>query len=505
MPQNTNCLPQYIQQRSKIRISLLPITQETGAATSPLMQSGLFKIPRKGFCETFLTAFFAYNGTVGDLSLNLPSIGEFIHNLVMSTRIPVTCLSLSLCYLRRLKVRHPSLSGVYGSHHRLILAAIMVASKYLYDDTYDNRTWAEVSNAFTLHQVNVMEIEFLSFLDYNLYVSATEWANLVDELDLKVAIFLQQQVSAAPHERSIQRPVGEKFAVGGLVSNDNDTLGGVSAREPTIRFGNSAQKPDWGCHVKAHYRGYDPTMDSSTHRHRTTYDLPPGLYPNRDDNAPYHLKNEGGHQFMNYSRCSITSEVYTHGGLANNFNPSLESPSKLVIPQKIDIFPTPSRTPLTHQTHTDTFDPLSEGPIILKGDQLLLPTASINTQTRVAAGGGCFAETFYPECPAISPSKNTPTPQALPSVETEFGIHHIRNIVTALSLDLRDLDGEELFTGEALLEQNKSKELHIVDMCGNSVPALIQAAFADRTGHIVGIPATLENSKRHLWGCGWGL
>lgn len=42
------------------------------------------------------------------------------------------------------------------------------------DNTYTNKTWAEVSG-ISVHEIHVMEVEFLSHMKYNLYVSKEEW------------------------------------------------------------------------------------------------------------------------------------------------------------------------------------------------------------------------------------------------------------------------------------------------------------------------------------------
>lgn len=64
---------------------------------------------------------------------------------------------------------------------RMFLAAIVVASKFLQDRTYSNRTWSKISGLST-REIEELERLFLRTIRYNLVVSETEWAQWVKEL-----------------------------------------------------------------------------------------------------------------------------------------------------------------------------------------------------------------------------------------------------------------------------------------------------------------------------------
>lgn len=99
------------------------------------------------------------------------------------TRINTCTLTAAFLYLDRLKQLHPRCKGSPGSGHRLMLAAIVLAAKYMYDDTFDNTAWATVSSGlFELEQVNHMEREMLSFLDFKLFIKTQEWYQFTDRL-----------------------------------------------------------------------------------------------------------------------------------------------------------------------------------------------------------------------------------------------------------------------------------------------------------------------------------
>lgn len=103
----------------------------------------------------------------------------------------------------RLKQKHPACKGTHSSPHRLLLAAIIIAYKYLYDNCYHNRSWAQVSQGlFKLEEVNKMEVELLFFLGFQLYVSKQHWTEFVEFMDGKLLRSLSQ-TSQQPHLRRV--------------------------------------------------------------------------------------------------------------------------------------------------------------------------------------------------------------------------------------------------------------------------------------------------------------
>ncbi|ORZ32723.1 hypothetical protein BCR44DRAFT_1380315, partial [Catenaria anguillulae PL171] len=91
----------------------------------------------------------------------------FIHNAVHRTRTPLNAMVAAVYLVRRLRDRNPNCAGTSITPHRVMLAAIMLACKLLYDDTYSNRTWVHVSQGiFSLEEINRMEWEFLSYIKF---------------------------------------------------------------------------------------------------------------------------------------------------------------------------------------------------------------------------------------------------------------------------------------------------------------------------------------------------
>ncbi|KAI1789165.1 cyclin-domain-containing protein [Ganoderma leucocontextum] len=103
-----------------------------------------------------------------------PAFVRFMQKVLETTQVSHSVIVLSLHYICRLKARNPFTSGQAGSEYRVAIAALMLANKFVDDNTYTNKTWSEVSG-IELGQVNRMEREFLLGLDFDLYVNKSTY------------------------------------------------------------------------------------------------------------------------------------------------------------------------------------------------------------------------------------------------------------------------------------------------------------------------------------------
>lgn len=115
---------------------------------------------------------FANTGMAG-AATSCPPLAHFIAYAIHRTRLPEVVVFTALFLLARLKERFPAARGSSG--HRLFISAFMIASKVVCDDTYSNKSWCIVGqNLYTLKEVNQMEREMCSYLEWILHVEATE-------------------------------------------------------------------------------------------------------------------------------------------------------------------------------------------------------------------------------------------------------------------------------------------------------------------------------------------
>ncbi|KAH3939396.1 hypothetical protein HBH53_235390 [Parastagonospora nodorum] len=105
-----------------------------------------------------------------------PTIGfkKWVATILTTTQVAQNVILLALLFIYRLKLTNPTVKGKPGSEYRLLTVALMLGNKFLDDNTYTNKTWAEVSG-ISVQEVHIMEVEFLSNMRYSLFTSKERW------------------------------------------------------------------------------------------------------------------------------------------------------------------------------------------------------------------------------------------------------------------------------------------------------------------------------------------
>ncbi|KAK4131509.1 hypothetical protein BT67DRAFT_387581 [Trichocladium antarcticum] len=137
---------------------------------------------------------------------------KWILTVLTTTQVTQNVAVLALLYIYRLKMANPTVKGRPGSEYRLLTVALMLANKFLDDNTYTNKTWADVSG-ISVAEIHVMEVEFLSNMRYSLLVSVDQWEEWLDRLTgfwsyLELA---QQALSPSPSPLLIPSPTHRNF------------------------------------------------------------------------------------------------------------------------------------------------------------------------------------------------------------------------------------------------------------------------------------------------------
>ncbi|KAH6883886.1 hypothetical protein B0T10DRAFT_410673 [Thelonectria olida] len=110
----------------------------------------------------------------------LMPLEDFVVVLIRASKLRVITLMGALLYLIRLKSKlRPGAKGGYTTNHRIFLASIILATKYLDDNALLNYHWAFIcstaakgqSVSFSLGEINLMEMQLLDFLGWELCIT----------------------------------------------------------------------------------------------------------------------------------------------------------------------------------------------------------------------------------------------------------------------------------------------------------------------------------------------
>ncbi|KAH8695384.1 putative cyclin-like protein [Talaromyces proteolyticus] len=100
-----------------------------------------------------------------------PPFRKYVHQILSSTRLPSSTILLGLLYLAT-RMRMLSAKGIYasgtGQVYRMLTTALLLGSKFLDDNTFQNRSWAEVSN-ISVTELNSMELDWLFAFEWKIH------------------------------------------------------------------------------------------------------------------------------------------------------------------------------------------------------------------------------------------------------------------------------------------------------------------------------------------------
>lgn len=236
----------------------------------------------------------------------IPSTGfrKWVVMILSTTQVTDKVIILALLFIYRLKKINPGVKGKVGSEYRLLTVALMLGNKFLDDNTYTNKTWAEVSG-ISVTEIHVMEVEFLSNMRYSLLASKEEWAEWHESLS-NIKLYLEQARNAphpqtsplvgATHRQDLPSPptslqtspptltYGHPASSGALINTHRwpatNNLAPLTAPLPPL--------PDYDPRQQSRKRSYDgdadePVAKRVTRPSTTPVQFIPGVMPTRSD------------------------------------------------------------------------------------------------------------------------------------------------------------------------------------------------------------------------------
>jgi len=184
----------------------------------------------------------------------------------------------TLVYLNRLKSRlQPMAKGLRCTTHRIFLAALILAAKYLNDSSPKNKHWANYSCistqaynfGFSRTEVNLMEKQLLYLLDWDLRINEEDLYRELDHflapIREEVAISHSLRVRAQERERQLQARQVEEEAWIAIARSQAIAISAEEAYSSPASRGSSRSR---GTQPSSRSYSRDSSRDPS----------PPGLY-----------------------------------------------------------------------------------------------------------------------------------------------------------------------------------------------------------------------------------
>ncbi|EGS19699.1 G1/S-specific cyclin pcl1 (cyclin hcs26)-like protein [Thermochaetoides thermophila DSM 1495] len=249
------------------------------------------------------TTRFSSSGKPVPASDGLPSVEDFITKLVISSNVQVPTLMSTLVYLTRLKQRlQPEAKGLRCTIHRIFLATLIIAAKYLNDSSPKNKHWANYTVmqsphyhfGFTRQEVNLMERQLLALLSFDLRITEED---LYQEFEPFLAP-LREKIATHRRERYERKLRQQQYL-----------------QEQQMRIQQQRHQNDEFLTV--------PVQPSLSPEH--TYPTPPSSRGSSCTRSPYHSRNPSsvsGHS-RSSSRSVTPPDLVSSG--ASSYAPSVAS------------------------------------------------------------------------------------------------------------------------------------------------------------------------------------
>lgn len=245
-----------------------------------------------------------------------PAFRKFVSGLLSSTRLPSTTILLGMNYL----ARHMNMlknTGPYkstdGQVWRMLTIGLLLGSKFLDDNTFQNRSWSEVSG-IAVSELNTLEHEWLDSIAWNLYVNLDtskdfnawlkSWNDWRESKNKQHTATLDRLAPLAPIDTNVQRrPYTQAYS--GYKS--------ASRERPQSGFHAPYEQPAW------------------MHSYPTPHLTPPSA-PDSGVNTPEYLSATGGApRFNDWS-------LYNHSQYSRGYQPQTHA---TYVPTRVASYHTP--------------------------------------------------------------------------------------------------------------------------------------------------------------------
>lgn len=262
-----------------------------------------------------------------------PAFRKFVSGLLSSTRLPDTTILLGMHYLAR-RMNTLNEMGPYkandGQVWRMLTIGLLLGSKFLDDNTFQNRSWSEVSG-ISVVELNTLEHEWLVALDWKLYINLDEskdftawlqsWKDYRETKNREHTATLDRLAPLAPIDTNVQRP--------------------RPYQQPFSGYTKSAVRD----HPQSAYTPYEHSGWMNSY---PTPQLTPPSAPDSGVNTPEYLSATGG------------GPRYNDWSLFNQYSRGYQAPHHAAyVPTRITPYHTPYQNHYGHHYGSNIWDPVA--------------------------------------------------------------------------------------------------------------------------------------------------
>ncbi|TVY68943.1 Meiotically up-regulated protein [Lachnellula suecica] len=261
-----------------------------------------------------------------------PAFRKFVSGLLSSTRLPATTILLGMNYLAR-RMNMLNSAGTYkandGQVWRMLTIGLLLGSKFLDDNTFQNRSWSEVSG-IPVAELNTLEHEWLESITWDLYVNLDEskdfkawiqsWNQWREAKNLERTATLDRLAPLAPIDTNVQRTRPYQQPYSGYAKTA------------------SRERPQ---------SGFTPYEHSGWMSSYPTPQLTPPSAPDSGVNTPEYLSATGG------------GPRYNDWALFNQYSRGYQQPAHSYVPTRIAPYHTPYSNHYSHHYGSNIWDPVS--------------------------------------------------------------------------------------------------------------------------------------------------
>lgn len=164
-----------------------------------------------------------------------PQFRKYVYQILSSTRLPSSTILLGLYYLA-CRMRMLSAKKVYaagsGQVYRMLTVALLLGSKFLDDNTFQNKSWAEVSN-IPVAELNSMELDWLFAFEWKIHDRIHDKQDGFDSWLLHWKTWRAKAAVRAQESRTVLAPIDTNITRGPMVSH-NSSRSSSSNKQPLM-------------------------------------------------------------------------------------------------------------------------------------------------------------------------------------------------------------------------------------------------------------------------------